>query len=110
MTLFFCGVLLQGGIRFQNKEKINDKLAEIFAKIGSKENTREVSGGKSIDFVQCPLPFGKKKKKFNLLKETFAFQFYNKVKIPKFKVAHWSRLQHLSFGLMNRYFFNGYCQ
>ena len=25
------------------KERINDKLAEIFAKIGSKENTREVS-------------------------------------------------------------------
>ena len=25
------------------KEKINEKLAEIFAKIGSKENTREVS-------------------------------------------------------------------
>jgi len=29
------------------KEKINDKLAEIFAKIGSKENTREVSGVQS---------------------------------------------------------------
>jgi len=37
-------VLLQGGNKFQNKEKINEKLAEIFAKIGSKENTREVRG------------------------------------------------------------------
>nr|XP_058951305.1 cytoskeleton-associated protein 5-like isoform X2 [Pocillopora verrucosa] len=32
---------IDGGNKAQNKEKINDKLAEIFAKIGSKENTRE---------------------------------------------------------------------
>lgn len=32
---------VDGGNKFQNKEKINEKLAEIFAKIGSKENTRE---------------------------------------------------------------------
>ncbi|XP_022781710.1 cytoskeleton-associated protein 5-like [Stylophora pistillata] len=32
---------VDGGNKAQNKEKINDKLAEIFAKIGSKENTRE---------------------------------------------------------------------
>ena len=42
---FFDRVLFQGGHKLQNKEKINDKLAEIFAKIGSKENTREVRGG-----------------------------------------------------------------
>lgn len=42
---FFDRVHFQGGHKLQNKEKINDKLAEIFAKIGSKENTREVRGG-----------------------------------------------------------------
>ncbi|XP_078348745.1 cytoskeleton-associated protein 5-like isoform X2 [Oculina patagonica] len=31
---------VDGGHKLQTKEKINDKLAEIFAKIGSKENTR----------------------------------------------------------------------
>lgn len=39
---FFFFFFSQGGHKLQTKEKINDKLAEIFAKIGSKENTRAV--------------------------------------------------------------------
>lgn len=43
--IFVVGVILVFK-QSTRKEKINDRLAEIFAKIGSKENTREVSSAR----------------------------------------------------------------
>ena len=43
--IFVVGVILVLK-QSTRKEKINDRLAEIFAKIGSKENTREVSSAR----------------------------------------------------------------